>query len=295
MKTSGFPFGSLTFHLICEGTFWLDGGAMFGVVPKVLWHKLNPADDMNRIKLALNCLVVEHPDGVVLVDTGIGEGLKERFLEMYKVEKKRTLKECLAEHGIAPEDVSFVINTHLHFDHCGGNTVRVDRKWRPTFPNARYIVQKLEWEDAVDPNERTQASYLKETFSPIEQAGQLDLVSEEHEVLPGIKVVRTNGHTRGHQSVLIECEGRKALYLGDLIPTTSHIKIPYTMGYDLYPMDLVETKKRLLKQAVAENWLLIFEHDPLRPFGYVGEEDGRFVIKPFPQSNVSGEKNEDQG
>lgn len=282
MKALKFALGSLTVHIVCDGTFWLDGGAMFGVVPKILWQKLNPADEMNRIELALNCLVVHHPHGVVLIDTGIGENLKERFIELYKVDKKHTFKEALAEQGVVPEDVGYVINTHLHFDHCGGNTIRDGKEWVPAFPNARYVVQKLEWEDAVDPNERTQASYLKETFLPIQRAGQLDLVSEEHEVIPGVKVMRTNGHTRGHQSVLIESDGERAMYFGDLIPTTSHIRLPYTMGYDLYPMELVEKKKRILQQAAAEHWLCIFEHDPLRPYCYVEEKAGKYGIKTCP-------------
>lgn len=272
--------GNIKLSIICDGTFWLDGGAMFGVVPKVLWNKLNPADELNRIRLSLNCLLIEHPDGIVLVDTGIGENLKDRFVEMYRVERKRTFLESLAEHNVSPENVAYVINTHLHFDHCSGNTQKCDGEWRSTFPRARYIVQEQEWHDAMNPNERTQASYLKETFHPVKEAGQLIRVSGEHEVLPGIRVLQTNGHTRGHQSVLIESENNKAFYLGDFIPTTSHIRIPYIMGYDLYPTALIERKKQILQEAVHEHWLLIFEHDYEVPFAYVHEKDGRFIIDP---------------
>jgi len=282
MKDRSVNIGSFKLILIQDGTFWLDGGAMFGVVPKVLWNKLNPADAENRIKLALNCLVVKHPQGIVLIDTGLGENLKDRFIEMYNVERDRTFLRTLAEKDIMPEQVRYVVNTHLHFDHCGGNTLMCNGQWRPAFPNARYIIQKDEWEDAIHPNERTQASYLRNTFVPLEQAGCIECVSDEHEVIPGIRVLKTNGHTRGHQSVLIESEEQKAVYLGDLIPTTSHVKIPYTMGYDLYPMDLVETKKKLLHKAATEDWLLIFEHDPLRPFARVEEKNDRFTIKPYP-------------
>jgi glyoxylase-like metal-dependent hydrolase (beta-lactamase superfamily II) len=281
--------GSLEIILVRDGTFWLDGGAMFGVVPKVLWQKSNPADAMNRIKLALNCLIVKHPDGIVLIDTGLGENLKDRFIDIYRVERDQAFAQGLARHGITPEDVIFVINTHLHFDHCGGNTIQKGEQWVPAFPNARYFVQELEWEDALHPNERTQASYLRHTFVPLEQAGCIERISGECEVAPGITAVKTNGHTRGHQSVLIESQGSKAMYLGDLIPTTSHIKIPYTMGYDLYPVDLVETKRALLRRASGEGWLLIFEHDPLRPFCYVEEKDGKFVIKPFSQNDIHGD------
>lgn len=263
---------------------------MFGVVPKILWNKLNPADQENRIKLSLNCLAIEHQQGIVLIDTGLGENLKKRFIDMYNVERDRTLRQTLAEYSIVPENVHYVINTHLHFDHCGGNTIIQNGAWRPAFPNARYIVQKEEWEDAVHPNERTQASYWKDTFIPLEQAGCVDRVAGEYEVVPGVKVVKTNGHTRGHQSILIESRGIKAMYLGDLIPTTSHIKIPYTMGYDLYPVDLVDTKKELLHTAATENWLLIFEHDHLRPFAYVSEKDDTFTIIPFTINTKDGEK-----
>ena len=281
--------GSLELYLIRDGTFWLDGGAMFGVVPKVLWNKLNPADPENRIKLALNCLVIDHPQGYILIDTGLGEHIKNRFVDMYHVERGRTLRESLSARSIAPEKIQYVINTHLHFDHCGGNTVKKNGAWGPAFPNARYIIQEMEWEDAVHPNERTRASYWKETFIPLQEAGCVDRVDGEYEVLAGVKVIRTNGHTRGHQSVLMESQNAKALYLGDLIPTTSHIRVPYTMGYDLYPMDLVATKRKLLHRAARERWLLIFEHDPLRPFAYVEDKNDRFTIVPLGVYNKDGE------
>jgi glyoxylase-like metal-dependent hydrolase (beta-lactamase superfamily II) len=284
MTSLRFTLGSLNMHIIQDGTFWLDGGAMFGIVPKILWNKLNPADPENRIKLALNCLAIKHPDGVVLIDTGLGDSLKDRFIEIYRIERNHTFYHILAEHGIKPDEVKFVINTHLHFDHCGGNTIKEGGQWKPAFPNARYLVQELEWLDAVNSNERTQASYLKETFMPLEQAGCIERVSGEHEVVPGVKLIRTNGHTRGHQSVLVESMGEKAFYLGDLIPTTSHIKLPYTMGYDLYPMDLIATKKEILSRAAKENWLLVFEHDPVKQSGYVEERNGSFVMRANYQS-----------
>ncbi len=273
--------GKFTLSIVSDGTFWLDGGAMFGIVPKVIWNKLNPADELNRIKLNLNCLLIKTPAKNVLVDTGIGEKLKERFKEIYKVERAHGLVTSLDEIGIKPKDIDFVLNTHLHFDHCGGNTIKKDGKFVPTFPNARYVVQKQEWNDATHTNERTQASYLKENFMPIEESGQLVLADDECKVLPGIKAILTKGHTRGHQSVLIESEGKKAIYLGDLIPTTSHIKIPYVMGYDLYPIDVIEKKKEILERALKEQWLLVFEHDPGIAFAHVVEEKGKPVLKPL--------------
>ncbi len=272
-------FGEFTLHIVSDGTFYLDGGAMFGVVPKVMWNKLNPADELNRIKLGLNCLLVQTPKKHILVDTGIGGKIKDRFKEIYRVEREHGLVASLAAVGVTPENVDFVVDTHLHFDHCGGNTIRRDATYVPTFPNAKYVIQEKEWFAATNPNERTKASYLKEDFEPLEKAGQLMLVAGEHTVVEGVKVMPTPGHTKGHQSVLIESEGKKAFYCGDLIPTASHVKLPYIMGYDLYPVDILETKRKILEQAVSEHWLLIFEHDPVAPFAYVLEREGKQILE----------------
>jgi glyoxylase-like metal-dependent hydrolase (beta-lactamase superfamily II) len=265
--------------IVSDGTFWLDGGAMFGVVPKALWDRLNPADEHNRIKLSLSCLLIKTPRHTVLVDTGIGADLKDRFCDLYRIERDAGLLRGLGELGVMPDDIDYVINTHLHFDHCGGNTVKQGDAYIPVFKRAQYVIQEREWYDANHPNERTKASYLEQHFTPIEKAGQLMLVDGDHEVVRGITVKCTNGHTRGHQSVLIEANGMKAMYLGDLIPTTSHIKIPYIMGYDLYPLDIIAKKKEILDMAARENWLLIFEHDPKVSFGYVSEKEGKKVFR----------------
>lgn len=285
MANNLITLGKFKLLIVSDGKFWLDGGAMFGVVPKILWNKLNPADEMNRIELGLNCLLIQTPENNILVDTGIGEKIDEKFREMFRVERDSNLIESLNKIGLKPEDIDFVINTHLHFDHCGGNTIEKNDKPAPTFPKAKYIIQKQEWHDATHPNERTKASYLKENFVPLEEAGQLILVEGDHEILPGVKVINTNGHTRGHQSVLIESKGKKAIYFGDLIPTTSHIKIPYIMGYDLYPLDIIEKKKEILNRAIKENWLLIFEHDPKIVFAYLVEENGKQTLKPIYEIN----------
>ena len=274
-------FGKFLFTIVSDGNFWLDGGAMFGVVPKVLWNKLNPADDQNRIKLALNCLLIDTGNKKVLIDTGVGEKLSEKFKGIYRVERDNGLLSSLRSAGVEPEDIDFVINTHLHFDHCGGNTRVIDKKLTTTFPRAKYVIQKKEWFDATHPNERTRASYLPENFIPIEERGQLILVEGDTEILPGINVILTNGHTAGHQSVLIQSEDRTAIYFGDLVPTTSHLKIPYIMGYDLFPLDIIEKKKEVLEKAMKQQWLLIFEHDPKNPFGYLKEVERKPVFQPI--------------
>lgn len=279
MNSKSVRLGQFELSIVSDGKFWLDGGAMFGIVPKVMWDKLNPADGLNRIELGLNCLLIQTPDNKIFVDTGIGEKLNERFKDIYRVERDFSLIEILHRRGIEPEDIDKVINTHLHFDHCGGNTVKKGGKSVPTFPNAQYIIQKQEWYDATHPNERTKASYLRENFVPLEENAQLLLVDGEHEVSKGVKVIVTNGHTQGHQSVLIESDGSKAIYFGDLIPTTSHIRISYIMGYDLYPLDIIKKKKDILQTALNEHWLLIFEHDPERPFAYIVEENGKAILQ----------------
>jgi len=281
---------------ISDGSFCLDGGTMFGVVPRVLWEKIYTPDELNRIEIPLNCLLIKTPDANILVDTGIGNKLDEKFRELYSVKQPPDIESGLANLGLKPEDIDFVVNTHLHFDHCGWNTIFKSessatdcsgRPWSankeilPTFPCAKYIIQKQEWSDATHPNERTRASYFKENFIPLENSGQLILVEGENEIQPGVKVINTIGHTKGHQSVMIESEGKKAIFWGDFMPTSAHIRIPYLTSFDLYPLELIELKKKFLKQAAAENWLLIFEHDPKVVFAHIKEEDGKQVLQPI--------------
>lgn len=284
--------GKFELTVLSDGIFWLDGGAMFGVVPKVLWNKLTPADEQNRIKLGLNCLLIQVSGQVtrptqgeiknIIIDTGVGNKSDEKFKDMFSVDKSNDLISSLKAHNLKPEDINIVINTHLHFDHCGGNTCVIDNKLAPSFPKAKYIIQKGEWQDAINPNERTRASYLKENLIPIEKAGLLELIEGDTEILPGVKCVVTGGHTLGHQSVLIESEGKKAFYLGDLIPTTAHIKPAYIMGYDLYPIDTINKRKEVLDMAFNEQWLLVFEHDPKIGMGYLSKKEEKFIINPLP-------------
>jgi glyoxylase-like metal-dependent hydrolase (beta-lactamase superfamily II) len=272
--------GALTVHAIQAGGQRLDGGAMFGVVPKPLWEKRIPADERNRIQLGMRCLLVEHPSGLILIDTGAGNKENEKFKDIYGLENEgaegRTmLEDGLKEVGVAPTDIALVINTHLHFDHAGGNTfIDESGKVQLTFPNATYIVRRGEHDYAMNPNERTAASYFERNFQPVEAAEKLELVAREKTIVKGIRVVPTPGHTPFHQSVLIESGGERAFYLGDLVPTHAHLPLPWIMGYDVEPLVTLETKRRILKQAVDENWLLIFEHDAAVPWGRV-EHDGK--------------------
>jgi glyoxylase-like metal-dependent hydrolase (beta-lactamase superfamily II) len=219
-----------------------------------------------------------------LVDTGLSSKYDGnlKFHKIYCVDRSRTLRHGLAECGLTPSDIHYVLNTHLHFDHAGGNTeIGPDGKILPQFPKARYVVQKEEWEDAQSPHERNLASYLKENYEPLDDCKALELVSGEFAFEPGLKVIRSGGHTRGHQCIMIESEGQTAIFFGDLIPTRSHVPLPWIMGYDLFPVHTLEAKRSLLARAKKENWLLLFQHDPLQRAGYIKEADGRDMIVPL--------------
>lgn len=268
---------------LSDGLVRLDGGAMFGVVPKVLWRRTNPPDRQNRIVLNLGVLLIRARGKNILVDSGIGEKHDAGSRKIYGIRHRPSLRESLEKLGLRASDIDFVINTHLHFDHAGGNTVRLDGgEIAPAFPRARYCVQRGEWEAARARNERTRRSYNPEDFEPLEKAGCLSLVKGDVELLPGIRMVRTPGHTEHHQSVLIRSGDLKAIFLGDLIPTVSHLSLPYIMGYDLFPLVTLETKRRLLRQAREEGWLLIFQHDPRVKAGRLRAENEGFVPAPLP-------------
>lgn len=254
-------------HTLDAGTVRLDGGAMFGVVPKPLWSRRIAPDPRNRIPLAMRCLLVETAGTLVLVDDGLGNKENEKFHEIYGVENRGTptrLEDSLREAGFQPEDVDLVVNTHLHFDHAGGNTARdVDGTVRPAYPSARYLIRRGEWEVAHLDNERIRASYLPDNFDPLEDAGVVDFVEEDGEVAPGVRLLHTPGHTAHHQSVCVDLgEAGTLLYLADLVPTTAHVPLAWIMGYDLEPLVTLESKRRVLGRAAEEGWLLAFEHDP---------------------------------
>lgn len=271
-------------HAIQAGGQKLDGGAMFGVVPKPLWERRIAPDERNRIQLGMRCLLIEHPDGLVLIDTGAGNKENEKFHAIYGIENEgrdgRTwLEDGVREAGFSLGDVRTVVNTHFHFDHAGGNTyVDADGIVKPSFPNARYIVQRGEYDFATRPNERTSASYFTRNWECVRDAGRLELVDGEPEVLPGIRLMRTPGHVPHHQSVLLTSDGETAFYLGDLVPTAHHLPLPWIMGYDVEPLVTLESKRRLLTQAHAEHWLVIFEHDARVGWGRIMHDGKSFAL-----------------
>lgn len=263
--------GSVRIHALEAGLQWLDGGAMFGVVPRPLWERRIAPDERNRIPLALRCLLVEAPQALVLVDTGLGNKEDEKFRDLYGVANAGAptrLEDAIRAAGFTPEDVDLVVNTHLHFDHAGGNTRRdEDGEIRLSFPQARHVVQRGEYEFAHSGNERIRASYLHRNFDPVHEAGRWDLAEGETQVTEGIRVFPTPGHTPFHQSVLVESEGATACFLADVCPTSAHLPLPWIMGYDLEPLVTLESKRGLWRRAREEEWLLVFEHDPDVPWG----------------------------
>jgi glyoxylase-like metal-dependent hydrolase (beta-lactamase superfamily II) len=272
--------GDFELHAISDGFFRLDGGAMFGIVPKPLWEKVLPPDDRNRVRLSLTALLVKTGRVNVLVDTGIGASKRSgKFLELYGVEQPPRLEESLAAAGVGPEDIDFVVLSHLHFDHAGGATVRRGEAFVPAFPKAVYVVQEGTWEEALDPNPRTRGSYMQEDFVPLREEGRVRFVRGEEELAPGVRVRRSGGHCGHHQVVELESGGRKAIYWADLLPTTRHVRPAWVMGYDLYPAEVAALKARLLERIAAERWVNVFEHDPEIAMAYVVRKEKDFAVE----------------
>ena len=264
--------GNFNIWALSDGTFALDGGQMFGVVPKVLWEKQLPADERNRVKLGLTCLLVRAGQRHILIETGVGDKFDAKRADVYGVVHSATLLAELKKLGLEPADIDIVLNTHLHFDHCGWNARREGARLVPTFPRARYFVQRGEWEHALHPTERDRAGYIEEFFCPAE--AQTELLEGDHEIVPGIRVEVVPGHTRHMQCVRIESEGRQAFFISDLVPTRAHLLYPWIMSLDLYPMETLANKKRLLPQLAREGTLVIFPHDPGVPWSRLVERDG---------------------
>jgi glyoxylase-like metal-dependent hydrolase (beta-lactamase superfamily II) len=279
--------GDFRLHALEGGLQWLDGGAMFGVVPKPLWERRIPADERNRIPLGLRGLLVETRDDLVVIETGLGNKEDEKFRRIYGVDNEAPagweapdrLQAAIRHAGFSPDDVSVVVNTHLHFDHAGGNTYGDEEgRIRLSFPRARYHVQRGEWEYAHRTNERTRASYLDHDYDPVAEADRFTFLEGEADVVPGISVVPTPGHTPHHQSVLVRSAGRTACFLADLVPTMAHLPLPWIMGYDVEPLVTLESKRALLKRAADERWLLVSTHDPAVPWGFLAP-DGKGVVE----------------
>jgi glyoxylase-like metal-dependent hydrolase (beta-lactamase superfamily II) len=271
--------GDFELSIFSDGTYPLDGGAFFGVVPKVMWSRKVEADERNYVTAGLNSLLIRTGKENVLIETGMGNKLSERMVKFYGQPAK--LLDNLAAGGVAPEDIDIVINSHLHFDHCGWNTVR-DKKGKivPTFPRAKYYAPEGEWQYARKPSERDSISYISDNYDPLVASGQMTLLKSGEEIVPGISVETFRGHTAGMQGIIVRSGGKTACYTGDLIPTTAHIDITWGMGFDLYPLDTIENKKRYYARAIPQKWLTVFTHDPKMPWAHVEKDElGKMVAR----------------
>lgn len=263
--------GNFELTILSDGTYTSDGGAFFGVVPKTMWSKKVVADEQNRIVVGLNSLLVRTGKKNILIETGIGNKLSDKLIAVYGQPAK--LLDNLHTAGVAPEDIDIVINTHLHFDHCGWNTVRRGDKFVATFPNAKYYVQEKEWEHGRQQLERDAISYMSPNYDPLLENGQMVLLSGDLELLPGISVRVFPGHTANMQAVIVESGGKKACYISDLIPTSAHLHPTWVMAFDLYPLQTIESRKKYYAEAIPERWLTVFTHDPQTPWGYVERDE----------------------
>ncbi|HEY4843548.1 MAG TPA: MBL fold metallo-hydrolase [Terriglobales bacterium] len=275
--------GEFELTVVSDGTYFSDGGAFFGVVPKTMWSKKITPDELNRLDAGLNSLLVRTGDKNILVETGIGNKLPEKLVQIYKQPAK--LLENLGAAGVAPEDIDIVINTHLHFDHCGWNTVRRGDQVVATFRNATYYVQRQEWEHGCLQLERDAISYMSPNYDPLIESGQMVLLDGDAEIVPGISVKVFPGHTANMQAVIVESGGRSngkktACYISDLIPTAAHLDLTWVMAFDLFPLETIESRKKYYSRAIPEKWLTVFTHDDRTPWGYVERgERGKLAVK----------------
>lgn len=282
MTIDRIALGHFEIYGLRDGLFCLDGGAMFGVVPKVLWEKKYPPDRFNRIKFALNSILIDTGNARVLVDTGIGADLDLKSAEIFSVRREPGLVPSLQKLGYGAEDIDFVINTHLHFDHCGGNTFRNEKgEYEPTFPKAKYIIQKGEWEYAINPCYRDKPSYHTENFLPLEKYGLVQFVEGDKEIVEGVEVIVVSGHTSHHQCVKARSGGNALFFLAELIPTSAHMGLSYIMSYDLFPLETLENKKKFCDQAIEEDWIIAFDHDPEHFFGKVKKVEDKYKFEPL--------------
>jgi glyoxylase-like metal-dependent hydrolase (beta-lactamase superfamily II) len=282
-------FGDYRIEVIPDCEFRLDGGAMFGVVPRNLWSRACPPDEQNRIRMNMNCLFIAAGSERILVDTGIGDKWPEKYRAMYGIDRRWSLDESLRSiAGVGAGDISIVINTHLHFDHAGGNTIfNKSGEIVPAFPNARYFVSRAEYEHAERPSERDRASYLPENWLPLKEAGLLELKDAEYEVVPGLRMETHAGHNRSMQCLRLERAGKTLFGFADLVPMRAHLPFAWIMGFDLYPVETLEAKKKLLPQAAREEWTCLFYHDPDEPLGRIVEQAGIFKTVALENSHGS--------
>ena len=273
--------GEARLTILTDRTYFLDGGAAFGVVPKPLWSRIAPADDLNRVRCSLNSLIVEINGQLIVVETGCGNKLNDKQVANAGLDPRRDYLERFAAAGFARESVTMVINSHLHYDHCGWNTVRAsDGSVAATFPHARYHVQRDEWEHARLQLERDRVSYLTDNYDPLVSSGQMQLLTGDCELLPGISVMRLAGHTRGMQAIMVRSGGHTACYISDLMPTHWHLKPTWVMAFDLFPLETIANKHRILEQAASERWLIVFTHDPEHAWGYIESQGGHYAFVP---------------
>jgi methylmalonyl-CoA epimerase len=275
-----FTLGDLELVSLNDGFFALDGGSMFGTIPKPLWERQAAPDARNRIPLAMRPLLVRGAR-TMIIDAGLGDKENDKFREIYAVDRRRNLDQSLADAGVSPEDIDIVLATHLHFDHAGGFTVRdASGRLKPRFPRAQYIVRRGEWHDATHTHERNRASYLADNFVPLAEAGVVQFVDEDTTIMPGVRVRRTGGHTREHQMVAIESGGQRAAFVADLLPTKAHLPPAWVMGFDLYPVESLEAKKAFVQDAIAHETLVFLEHDPSIAAARIRLADGKPAIVP---------------
>jgi glyoxylase-like metal-dependent hydrolase (beta-lactamase superfamily II) len=274
-------FGDFELHIVSDGRFRLDGGAVFGIVPRTLWEKLVEVDGRNRVKLALNCLHIRTPDHHVLIDTGIGNKFDARWTDIYDVDRPETLVDSLARIGVRAEEIDTVIHTHLHFDHAGGNTTMLDDgRIVKTFPNARCYAQREEFQHALAPYDRDRASYAIDRAKFMPPFCDYELLDGDGEVVPGVRVAVKPGHNRSMQVVEIESRGQRAIVFSDLVSTQLHLNAQWITAFDLFPLEVIENKKPLIEAAMRGHWLCVFYHDTKCPMGYLTERDGKMVVEP---------------
>ncbi|HMK22579.1 MAG TPA: MBL fold metallo-hydrolase [Terriglobales bacterium] len=270
--------GDFELSVFSDGIYPLDGGALFGVVPKVMWSRKVVADERNFIAAGLNSLLVHTGEHTVLVETGIGNKLSERMVKIHGQPAK--LLDNLASAGVSPDDIDIVVNTHLHFDHCGWNTVRKNDRAVATFPRAKYYVQEGEWQHAQEQHVRDAVSYISDNYNPLIESGQMELLRGDREIVPGISVQVFPGHTAHMQAVVVTSSGKTACYISDLIPTSAHLDLGWVMAFDLYPLETINSKRRYYAQALPEEWLTVFTHDDAVPWAWVVQDDsGKLAAK----------------